>query len=151
MGKEEIFNYVMETPGNTNPNVLRSLLNNTSDLPPVTPSDNGKVLTVADGAWAAQNQSVVLYANVDPLTLAITAGDNNPSYDEITNKVYAGGYSFVVNLSIIGSSLTVHAYIQPEMPLNNTISFVGQYTNFGSSPITRYDIQFRVSGVPCYS
>ena len=26
MGKEEIISYVMETPGNTNPNVLRSLL-----------------------------------------------------------------------------------------------------------------------------
>lgn len=28
MGAEDIFNYVMETPGNTNPNVLRSLLDN---------------------------------------------------------------------------------------------------------------------------
>ena len=28
MGADEVFNYVMETPGNTNPNVLRSLLNN---------------------------------------------------------------------------------------------------------------------------
>lgn len=28
MGADEVFNYVMETPENTNPNVLRSLLNN---------------------------------------------------------------------------------------------------------------------------
>lgn len=31
MGKEEIISYVMETPGNTNPNVLRSLLNSETD------------------------------------------------------------------------------------------------------------------------
>ncbi len=31
MGKEEIISYVMETPGNTNPNVLRSLLDNEMD------------------------------------------------------------------------------------------------------------------------
>ena len=35
MGKEEIFDYVMETPGNTNPNVLRSLLDNDSGDSPI--------------------------------------------------------------------------------------------------------------------
>lgn len=33
-----------------------------SSLPPVTPSDNGKVLGVVDGAWAAQANDIVLNA-----------------------------------------------------------------------------------------
>ena len=50
---DEIIDYVMETPGNTNPNVLRGMLNNSGgNLPPVTSDDNGDVLTVVDGKWA---------------------------------------------------------------------------------------------------
>lgn len=49
----EVINYVMETPGNTNPNVLRGMLQNSgsSDLPPVTSADNGKILVVDNGQW----------------------------------------------------------------------------------------------------
>lgn len=119
--------------------------NTGSCLPPVTVFDNGKVLTVENGAWAALDRIAVLYANVDPLTLAITADDDNCSYDEIKNKVNAGGYSFGVRLSITGTSITKYAYIQPEIQLDNAISFVGQLTNFDSIPIERWDIQFRVS------
>ena len=50
---DEIINYVMETPGNTNPNVLRGMLNNSGgNLPPVTSDDNGDVLTVVEGKWS---------------------------------------------------------------------------------------------------
>ena len=50
---DDIINYIMETPGNTNPNVLRGILNNSnSGLPSVSNVDDGKVLTVVDGAWA---------------------------------------------------------------------------------------------------
>lgn len=55
---DEIIDYVMETPGNTNPNVLRGMLNNSGgNLPPVTSDDNGDVLTVVDGKWAKATPS----------------------------------------------------------------------------------------------
>lgn len=44
--KDEIFDYVMNSPENTNPSVLRSQLNSletASELPPVTEEDNGKL------------------------------------------------------------------------------------------------------------
>lgn len=48
----EIINYVMDVPGDTNPNVLRSMLSDgVSPLPSVNINDNGKILTVIDGYW----------------------------------------------------------------------------------------------------
>ena len=49
MGTDEIFNYVMETPENTNPNVLRSLLNNL-DSGTSLPDDPAQ-----DGTYNLQN------------------------------------------------------------------------------------------------
>lgn len=48
MGVDDVFDYVMETPGNTNPNVLRSLLNNLDS----GGSSGGGILVVnvSDGA-----------------------------------------------------------------------------------------------------
>lgn len=54
MDKEDIINYVMETPGNSNPAVLGSMLNSYGGggvLPTVTSEDNGDVLTVVNGEW----------------------------------------------------------------------------------------------------
>ena len=52
--ENEILDYVMETPGNTNPAILNQMLDEASGtkLPEPTIADNGKVLGVADGAYA---------------------------------------------------------------------------------------------------
>jgi len=55
--KEEVFDYVMDSPEDTNPSVLRSLLNSIPEggggaaLPEVTTSDNGYTLSVVNGEW----------------------------------------------------------------------------------------------------
>lgn len=49
---DNVINYVMDNPENTNPNILRDLLwGDMSPLPSVTTVDNGKVLTVVNGEW----------------------------------------------------------------------------------------------------
>lgn len=78
---DEIIDYVMETPGNTNPNVLRGMLNNNGgNLPAVTSADNGDVLTVVSGEWAKAAPSggallVGLTVNETTITCDKTAGE----------------------------------------------------------------------------
>lgn len=60
MTKEEIIKYAMKTPTNTNPNILRGMLNTLageggSGLPDVTAEDNGKTLQVEEGSWQVKN------------------------------------------------------------------------------------------------
>ena len=54
MSKEQVMNYVMNSPANTNPNVLSGMLDGISgtQLPSPTPSDNDKVLGVKNGSYA---------------------------------------------------------------------------------------------------
>lgn len=55
--RDDVFDYVMDSPENTNPSVLRSLLNAIPEggggaaLPEVTTSDNGYTLSVVNGVW----------------------------------------------------------------------------------------------------
>ena len=66
MGKEEIFNYVMETPGNTNPNVLRSLLDNElSGTAFIVKSTYNNGVTTLDKTW----QEIYDAAKVRPVLL----------------------------------------------------------------------------------
>ena len=53
MDKNDILDYVTETPGNTNRAVLGSMLDSVegAGLPAVTSDDNGMVLTVVEGVW----------------------------------------------------------------------------------------------------
>lgn len=52
MGKEEVINYVMNTPNNSNRAVLSTMLDDVGEkLPAITVEDNGKVLTVVNGTW----------------------------------------------------------------------------------------------------
>ena len=53
MSKEQVMDYVMNSPANTNPNVLSGMLDEISgtQLPAPTESDNGKVLGVDGGEY----------------------------------------------------------------------------------------------------
>ena len=52
MSQENVLDYLRQTPHNTNVNVVKGMISNTgSSLPDVTAEDNGKVLTVVNGAW----------------------------------------------------------------------------------------------------
>lgn len=62
MGKQEVIDYVMNSPHNTNRGVLSTLLNSIAEginLPEVTSEDNGKVLTVVEGNWSAAMNNLV--------------------------------------------------------------------------------------------
>lgn len=62
MGKQEVVDYVMNSPHNTNRGVLSTLLNSIAEginLPEVTSEDNGKVLTVVEGNWSAAMNNLV--------------------------------------------------------------------------------------------
>lgn len=55
--RDDVFDYVMDSPEDTNPSVLRSLLNAIPEggggaaLPEVTSEDNGYTLSVVNGTW----------------------------------------------------------------------------------------------------
>ena len=78
-----------------------------SSLPPVTPSDNGKVLTVADGAWVAQAKKFLVTLTPTALdysgTMDKTVAEINAAYEagmEIVFRVYTGSgtyYDIVCN------------------------------------------------------
>ena len=59
MSKEQVMDYVMNSPANTNPNVLSGMLDGISgtQLPSPTESDNGKVLGVDNGEYKLVEQS----------------------------------------------------------------------------------------------
>ena len=94
MNKETILDYVTETPGNTNRNVLRGMLDNfsksgdNSDLPAVTSEDNGKVLTVIDGRWDKEiSNGVVVFEGIvtDSESMVVTV---SMSYNDVNQHYY---------------------------------------------------------------
>lgn len=65
-------------------------------LPPVTPADNGKVLTVKDGAWAAVNNDIVLNATwSDTYPLMNITTSPLPSMAEVQKCFETGGKVFL--------------------------------------------------------
>lgn len=88
--ENEILDYVMETPGNTNPVILKQMLdaNSGTKLPEPTPDDNGKVLGVSEGQYALVSGGGG--GSVEPLI--VTIGDNgiDATYNEIKSAVLAG-------------------------------------------------------------
>lgn len=89
--ENEVLDYVMNTPGNTNPAILGQMLdeNSGTKLPEPTPEDNGKVLGVADGAYALVSGGGGGGSN-EPLILNGTEAGIDASYNEIKTAVLEG-------------------------------------------------------------
>lgn len=74
----------------TGETITAEKLNATDGLPSVTSSDNGKVLSVVNGAWAA-----ALYPNYDAVITLDSANDNGPeliygNFSSTLNKLNNG-------------------------------------------------------------
>ena len=114
--KDEIFDYVMNTPDNTNPAILRGLLDdlNSSNLPPVTAADKGKFLhaneSTGDLEWAAAAPSGGGILTVTG-TYGETAHFGGPGYT--LDKTYA----------------EIHAALEAKTPV-----FVWQNESAGGGP-----------------
>ena len=114
-----------------------------SSLPSVTSADNGKVLAVEDGAWAARNILVAYAEREGDSTLSpnISPAIIQPSYDDVRAVGENGG---CIMLSVnhllgegYGSSVCVmYPYSRDEY----TIMFRGTYTDFTADPIANYEI-----------
>lgn len=98
--KEEIFNYVMNSPENTNPAVLGSLLNGVegggAGLPEVTTDDNGNALRVVNGEW--QKTPIILDGYVvqaGPDSVMPVREDSSPIFN--CDALLIGGKLFYRN------------------------------------------------------
>lgn len=134
--KDNVFDYVMNSPEDTNPSVLRSLLN---DIPeggsgsqefPTPSADNvGKIArVVSDGqggyAWSAENQEekfVITGSNLDDSDYSFTI---DKTYNEIL-AAYESGQQLVLNIHdpVGGNSSMPLAFIGGEQE-----GFVFQFT-----------------------
>ena len=87
-----------------------------SSLPPVSSSDNGKVLAVEDGAWAASEQGKKFIVTLTPTaidysgTMDKTVAEINAAYEagmEIVFRIFASAtfyYDIVATVSSFGAS-----------------------------------------------
>lgn len=92
MGVDDVFNYVMETPGNTNPNVLRSLLNNLDS----GGSSSGGILVVNVSDGALDKTYSEILASTTPVV--IHQASEEASYWGFVTAVFEddGEYTVVV-------------------------------------------------------
>ena len=117
-----------------------------SSLPPVTASDNGKVLAVKDGDWAAQANDVVL--NATPTwqdgywTIAITS--QLPSASDL-EAWFNENRHIVLHFSNDAWYARLYAAEKDISNGSTYYSFTGYGVNFDGDKI-RYLVKFNVSG-----
>lgn len=93
MGVDDVFDYVMETPGNTNPNILRSLLNN---LDSGSSSGGGVlVVNVADGALDKTYSEIL--ASTTPV--AVHQASEGSSYWGFVTAVFDDDGAYIVTVT----------------------------------------------------
>ena len=120
-------------------NKINSVIENMpSELPPVTSSDNGNVLTVVEGAWAKATPSggdcVVIPATYNSGTDLIVFSDITQS--EILNLIRSG--KFVVILGKSGSNEYTF------LPSSDTGSVLFECATYGANKVEV--IKFLISG-----
>lgn len=99
MDTEKIIDYIVETPCNTNPNVVRSMLNQVvkSDIPDPSTANVGEVLTKGEDGleWAyPENELPVIQAEDAGKVVKVNEAGTRIEYGE------AGGGTFVTTFTI---------------------------------------------------
>ena len=85
--------------------LIKALGGGGSSLPPVTPSDNGKVLGVVDGEWAASEQGKKFIVTLTPTDLDYS-GTMDKTVAEI-NAAYEAGMEIVFRVDGSGAGLSI--------------------------------------------
>lgn len=102
--ENEILDYVMETPGNTNPVILKQMLdaNSGTKLPEPTPEDNGKVLGVSEGQYALVSGGGG-GGSVEPLIVTLTTAGATTTANKTWKEIHDAAIS---GKSVIGRSVS---------------------------------------------
>ena len=120
--------------------MIKGLGGGGSSLPPVTPSDNGKVLAVENGAWAARDMTFVYAVRESDGTLIPDHdAQNQPSYNTVRAIGESGGCITMVISDLIGYGAS-NCYMYPFSWDEYTIMFRGTYTDLTADPIANYEI-----------
>lgn len=116
--ENEVLDYVMNTPGNTNPAILEQMLdaNSGTKLPEPTLEDNGKVLGVSEGQYALVSGGGG-GGSAEPLIVNSSETGIDATYNELKAALVAGKtiyllmvngddvfYSQLANISIEGGA-----------------------------------------------
>ena len=153
MSKEQVMDYVMNSPANTNPNVLSGMLDGISgtQLPSPTESDNGKVLGVDGGEYKLVEQTELpspLPADEGTVVTVMQNGKyglKTPSEPTFSVETLTGGYAFKYG------KLAIVTYIKdgisfPSMmngglkPMSNTFVVDESVLNSVSMPVLGYGV-----------
>lgn len=145
MDKNDILDYVTETPGNTNRAVLGSMLdsvNSGSSLPSVTSDDNGKVLAVVEGVWDKAEAS-----GSDFYKVVIMPGETftaDKTFDEI-KQAWTNGKLILFGLSGGGYAFANPTFQSPDF--NNPTSFAAFFVStFTVNTMSGYMIYYSANG-----
>lgn len=122
--RDDVFDYVMDSPEDTNPSVLRSLLNAIPEggggavLPEVTSEDNGYTLSVVNGAWdkkdpilrgwlvrGSSDKVMLVQEDITPVFETEFVDVGGAIYTKIANDTYSNTVTFQCTFIDISNNL----------------------------------------------